>query len=83
VVTMINTGQLSAGDFTDELGSIRLTDSARRGFIEKLEARLSEVVQHPLFGYKTSYRRCVELQARLFAKHAQGEIERYVPFTVR
>jgi CRISPR-associated protein Cas1 len=83
VVTMINTGQLGAGDFADELGSIRLKDGSRRSFIEKLEARLSEPVQHPLFGYKTSYRRCVELQARLFAKHAQGEIERYVPFTVR
>jgi CRISPR-associated protein Cas1 len=83
VLTMINTGQLGANDFVDELGAIRLKDGARRSFIEKFEARLSESVQHPLFGYKTSYRRCIELQARLFAKHAQGEIERYMPFVVR
>ena len=80
---MINTGQLTAGDFVEELGAYRLKDAARRSFIEKLEGRLSEQVQHPLFGYKASYRRCIELQARIFAKHAQGEVARYVPFTVR
>ena len=83
VITMINTGQIGLGDIDAELGAYRLKDSARRAFIEKLEARLSEKVQHPLFGYQVSYRRCIELQARLFAKHAQGEIARYVPFTVR
>ena len=83
VVTMINTGQITLTDFEAELGAYRLKDAARRTFIEKLEARLSEQAQHPLFGYKVSYRRSIELQARLFAKHVQGEIERYVPFTVR
>ncbi|GAB4437240.1 MAG: CRISPR-associated endonuclease Cas1 [Chloroflexi bacterium OHK40] len=83
VVTMINTGQLTAEDFVEELGAYRLKDGPRRSFIEKYEARLNEQVQHPLFGYRVSYRRCIELQARIFAKHAQGEIAGYVPFTVR
>lgn len=83
VITMINTGQIAPGDVGTELGAYRLTAEARNRFLEKLEARLSERVQHPLFGYQTSYRRCIELQIRLFAKYAQGEIERYVPFTVR
>ncbi len=83
VMTMINTGQLTPRDFDEELGAYRLRDGARRTFLEKFEARLNEQVQHPLFGYRVGYRRCIELQVRLFAKHAQGEIERYVPFTVR
>jgi CRISP-associated protein Cas1 len=83
VITMINTGQIAPGDFTAELGAYRLSDEARKAFLEKLEARLSERVQHPVFGYQTSYRRCIELQARLFAKYAQGEIAQFVPFTVR
>ena len=83
VITMINTGQIAPGDIDADLGAYRLSDSARRAFIEKLEARMSEKVLHPLFGYQVSYKRCMELQARLFAKHAQGEIARYVPFTVR
>lgn len=83
VITMVNTGQFSADDFTEELGAYRLTDAARRAFLEKFEARLNEQVRHPLFGYQTSYRRCIELQVRLLAKYAQGEIPKYVPFTVR
>jgi CRISPR-associated protein Cas1 len=83
VLTMINTGQISRRDFDAELGAYRMSDNLRRSYIEKLEARLSEPIQHPLFGYKTTYRRCIELQGRIFAKYAQGEIERYVPFKVR
>jgi len=83
VITMVNTGQLTPADFEETLGAYRLKDAARRQFLTKLEERLNTRVQHPVFGYQTSYRRCIELQARLFAKHAHGEIEHYVPFTVR
>jgi len=83
IITMVNTGQITPHDLDEEVGAYRLKDDARRAFLEKLEARLSERVQHPVFGYQTSYRRCIELQARLFAKYAQGEIAQFVPFTVR
>ena len=83
VITMINTGQVALGDFTDSLGAYRLKDEPRKQFLTKLEERLSTRVQHPVFGYQATYRRCIELQARLFAKYAQGELERYAPFTVR
>jgi CRISPR-associated protein Cas1 len=82
-ITMVNTGQIASNDFVDEVGAYRLKDDARRALLEKLEARLNERVQHPVFGYQTSYRRGIELQARLFAKYAQGEIAHFVPFTVR
>lgn len=83
VITMINTGQITPADFAESLGAYRLHDEPRKQFLTKLEERLNTRVQHPIFGYQTSYRRCIELQARLFAKHAQGELERYTPFTVR
>src|SRR5262245_22688272 len=82
-ITMINIGQIAPDDFTEEVGAYRLQDKARNLFLEKLEARLNERVRHPVFGYQASYRRCIELQARLFAKYAQGEIPRFTPFTVR
>lgn len=44
-------------------------------FFTQLEERLNEEIQHPLFGYKTSYRRCLELQTRLLAKALTGEID--------
>jgi len=83
VITMLNTGQIAPDDFEESLGAYRLKDGPRRAFLLKLEERLGARVRHPLFGYQTSYRRCIELQARLFAKHALGELERYTPFTVR
>lgn len=83
VITMLNGGQLGMNDFAEELGAYRLKDEPRKRFLTKLEARLDEVVQHPLFNYRTSYRRCIELQARLLAKSLLGEVPEYVPFVVR
>lgn len=83
VLTLVNTGQINHDDFIQEFGAYRLKDKPRRTFLERYEARLNEQIQHPLFGYRVTYRRCIELQIRLFAKFAQGEIDRYVPFTVR
>ena len=37
----------------------------------------------PVFDYKVSYRRALELQARLLAKVLTGEIPEYVPLTTR
>ncbi len=47
------------------------------------EKRMSDTVTHPLFDYKVSYRRAIELQFRLLARTLTGEIERYLPFMTR
>jgi len=83
VVTLLNTGALRPLDFEDELGAIRLRDDARKRFLEKLEERLTSTIHHPVFGYTTTYRRCIELQARLIAKALLGEIPSYPSFVVR
>lgn len=83
VITMLNTNALHERDFVDEFGSVRLTDRARRLYLEKLEERLNTTIQHPYFGYKTTYRRCIELQVRLLGKVLLGELPRYQPFIVR
>lgn len=82
-LTLLNTGQIKPNDFRHELGGCWLKDDARKLFLSKMEARFEEKVQHEVFKYKVTYRRCIELQARMFAKYATGEIERYMPFTVR
>lgn len=83
VLRMINTGQVQPGDFREELGAYWLKDEPRKRFFTRLEERFNEKIKHPLFEYKTHYRRCIELQVRLFAKYAQGELDRYEPFRVR
>ena len=37
-------------------------------------------VRHPAFGAAISYRRCLQVQARLLVKCLLGEIEAYQPF---
>jgi CRISPR-associated protein Cas1 len=82
-LTLLNNGMLSQRDFREELGAWRLTDEGRRTFLQKLEERLDTTIQHPVFGYKATYRRSLELEVRLVAKWLSGEIDRFRPFVVR
>ncbi len=83
VITLINNRMVQAEDFVEELGAVRLKKPARRLFYEQFEERLNTEIQHPVFGYQTTYRRCLELQVRLLAKWLEGDIPAYPPFTVR
>jgi CRISPR-associated protein Cas1 len=83
VLTLLNNRMLKPADFVVELDAYRLQQDKRRVFFTKFEERLNEEVTHPIFGYKVSYRRCIELQARLLGKYLTGEIDAYLPFLVR
>lgn len=83
VLRVINNGMIQPGDFQDELESCWLEEGARRCYLEQLERRLNDEIRHPIFGYRVTYRRCLELQARLLGKVLLGEIATYPPFTVR
>ncbi len=83
VLTLINTGMVSEKDFIISGQSANLTPPARRQVFSAFEKRLSDSITHPVFQYKVSYRRAIELQARLLAKALTGEIEQYFPFTTR
>jgi CRISPR-associated protein Cas1 len=80
VVTLLNNRMLTLNDFIVELGAYRLKQEKRKIFFTKFEERLNEEVGHPIFGYKTTYRRCIELQVRLLAKWLTREIDEYPPF---
>ena len=47
------------------------------------ERRLGHEVVHPLFGYRVSYRRLMEMQARLLGRFLLGELPEYPNFTTR
>jgi len=83
VLTLLNNRMLTPNDFVAEAGAYRLKNEKRKVFFTKFEERLNEEIRHPLFGYKTSYRRCLELQVRLVAKQLTGEIDEYPPFLVK
>lgn len=83
VLDIINHRILTERDFTEELGVVYLKPDARKKFYGKFEERLQEELLHPYFEYRTEYRRCIELQARLLSKWLTGEIPAYLPFSVR
>jgi CRISPR-associated protein Cas1 len=67
----------------EALGAVSLTAAGRARFIEAYERRLGQEVTHPVFGYRISYRRVFEIQARLLARHLAGEVPEYPAFTTR
>ncbi len=83
VLTLLNRRILTQDDFVEELGAYRLKQEKRKIFFAQFEERLNEEIIHPLFGYRTTYRRCLELQTRLLAKTLTGEIDEYPAFLIR
>jgi len=83
VITAINNGEIGAADFVHAAGSCVLTDRGRRSFIAAVERRMATEITHPLFGYGASYRRLLEVQARLLVRWLAGEIPEYPNFITR
>ncbi len=83
VLTLINNGMVGERDFVTTGGGVGLTPAGRKAIFSAYEKRLHDAVLHPIFGYRVSYRRALELQFRLLAKVLTGEIEQYFPFLVR
>jgi len=83
VLTAINTGMVTARDFVRVGGSVALTAAGRKAFFRAYELRMDTLVTHPLFDYRVSYRRMLEIQARLLARVLDGEIGEYPVFTTR
>ncbi len=83
VLSCINNRIVTEKDFVRAGQAVNLTAPGRKRFFQTYEQRMSSLITHPLFDYKVSYRRALELQARLLAKTLTGEIAEYVPLTTR
>jgi CRISPR-associated endonuclease Cas1/CRISPR-associated protein Cas4 len=83
VIQAINNGEVKPTDFISAAGSVALDADGRKRFIAAFERRLGHEVTHPLFGYRVSYRRLLELQARLFGRYLLGELDEYPNFVTR
>ncbi len=83
VLSVINTGAISAGDFISAPTGTSLTPAGRRRFIGAFERRLSQETTHPLFGYQLSMRRLLLLQARLLCRYLLGELADYPHYLPR
>ncbi|NLN77235.1 MAG: CRISPR-associated endonuclease Cas1, partial [Armatimonadetes bacterium] len=82
-ITLFNNGELTENDFIFRGLGISLNQKGKKTVIAGYERRMTTEVTHPIFGYKVSYRRILEVQARLLARVIQGEIQEYPPFCTR
>lgn len=83
VLTAINTGMIGRDDFELSFERCQMSEKGRKALFQAYRNRINEEITHPIFGYKLSYRRIIELQARFLAKVLTKEIDTYQPFFVR
>lgn len=83
VLTAVNGRMVTPGDFLTVGDAVSLTAKGRRALIQAYEQRMDALVTHPSFGYRVSYRRVLEVQARLFARLLTGEIDAVPSFETR
>jgi CRISP-associated protein Cas1 len=83
VLSAINTRMVTPRDFVQAGPGVALTANGRKSFFRAYELRMDALVTHPLFEYRVSYRRLLEIQARLLARVLEGEIAEYPVFVTR
>ena len=83
VLAAINNRMVRPKDFFAAGPAVSMTTEGRKGFLHAYELRMDSLVTHPLFDYRVSYRRLLEIQARLLARFLQNEIGAYPVFVTR
>jgi CRISPR-associated protein Cas1 len=83
VIGVLNNGEIRSRDFVRRAGAVALTSQGRKAVLRAYERRLDTTVIHPVFGYRISYRRVLDVQARLLAAVLVGEVPEYVPMVTR
>jgi len=83
VISAINTGMVTRSGFEMSSAGCILKDTGRKNFIRAYDARLDQLITHPIFDYRCSWRVVIRLQARLLARWLRGEIPKYTSVTTR
>jgi CRISPR-associated protein Cas1 len=83
VLRAINNHELTASDFSSRLESTSLRDTGRKKLTAAYEQRMISEFTHPVFGYKVTWRRAIEVQARLILGVLDGSQDRYVGVRIR
>jgi CRISPR-associated protein Cas1 len=83
VLRLLATNGIDRADFHVSTSGVVLTDSGRNALIAAYERRADELTTHPRFGYRMSYRRLLELEARVLGKWLIGEIDAFTPLWTR
>jgi len=83
VITAINTGMVNGSQFTMAASACCMDEGARKGLLRAYEGRLDQLITHPAFEYRCSWRSAILLQARLLSRWLRGDIDRYINIVTR
>lgn len=83
VITAINTGMVALADFSTSRAGCIMQPAARKALIRSYESRLDQLITHPQFDYRCSWRVVLRLQARLLARWLREDIPEYRSVTTR
>jgi CRISPR-associated protein Cas1 len=83
VITAINTGMVRESDFETAKAGCAMKPAGRKAFIRAYEGRLDQLVTHPIFDYRCSWRTILRLQAKLLARWVRQEVAAYTGMETR
>ena len=79
----INTRMVTPKDFVRAGRAVALTPAGRRGFFPGIRSAYGYACDSSHLRLSLSYRRLLEVQARLLAKVLEGELDEYAVFITR
>ena len=83
-LTLINRKQVTSQHFEQRPGgAVSLTDEGRRAVVVAYQKRKAEEVRHHLLDRMVPVGLLPHVQARLLARRLRGDLEHYVPYTLR
>lgn len=83
VIGVINQAVITRDDFVIHPTGVSIQPAGRRRVILAYQRRLDQLVTHPVFGYRISYRRILDVQTRLLTRVLLGELPSYPAFRTR
>jgi CRISPR-associated protein Cas1 len=83
VLGMINNGEIVASDLPAAVGRRLLGDRARRAVTSAYQRRVQQEIKHPVFRYTVSWRRAIEVQARMILGVLDGTDTAYTGIRIR
>jgi CRISPR-associated endonuclease Cas1 len=83
VLSALNTLMVNPAEFETSSSGCVMGEKARKAIIRAYEARMDQMVTHPVFEYRCSWRSVIRVQARMLCRWMQGETDSYIGFVTR
>lgn len=83
VISLVNRNMVTRDDFIFSSNGCALKKSAHKAFWHAYARRMNEELIHPVFKYRMSYRRLIEVQVRQLWRIFRGDCSVYHPIVTR